>query len=282
MQMAILSLEHLYKMNELLQSWTDVASMVYGRHRTIQGENMAQHEAMNTVYDTVLKLHNQLQLMITGENGVSSRIVQVLNEISSWKIKIEKSQSDEIDETEWLQLLDKFEDWSKTCDLLKTFLGSVVGLETGEKDIKIDETVKQVSNWLYHTVTGIESENGRLAAMLTSIQNDMLKWMSSALLLLVPDKSNNIVLRKIAIPSQVSAVDLCTQQESLSQWCIDLSEYIAKCSDSIVRDQFSQSSDEYTLLDQLKSFQKESLEWEKSSTFLCEALQATVQSLDLD
>jgi len=191
--------EHLYKMNELLQSWTDVASMVYGRHRTIQGENMAQHEAMNTVYDTVLKLHNQLQLMITGENGVSSRIVQVLNEISSWKIKIEKSQSDEID--------------------------------------------------------------------------DMLKWMSSALLLLVPDKSNNIVLRKIAIPSQVSAVDLCTQQESLSQWCIDLSEYIAKCSDSIVRDQFSQSSDEYTLLDQLKSFQKESLEWEKSSTFLCEALQ---------
>ena len=41
-----------------------------------------------------------------------------------------------------------------------------------------------------------------------------------------------------------------------------------KCSDSIVRDQFSHSSDEYTLLDQLKSFQKESLEWEKSSTFL--------------
>lgn len=265
--------EHLYKMNELLQSWTDVASMVYGRHRTIKGDNMPQHEVMNTVYDTVLKLHNQLQCQITGENGVTSRIVQVMNEISSWKIKLEKSQSEEIDETEWLQLLDKFESWSEICDLLKTYLGSIIGLETNEKDIKIEETVKQVSNWLYHTVTGIESENGRLAAMLTSIQNDMLKWMSSALLLLVPDKSNNVVLRKIAIPSQVSAVDLCTQQESLSQWCIDLSEYIAKCSDSIVRDQFSQSSDEYTLLDQLKSFQKESLEWEKSSTFLCEALQ---------
>ena len=50
---------------------------------------------------------------------------------------------------------------------------------------------------------------------ITKKKNDMLKWMSSALLLLVPDKSNNVVLRKIAIPCQVSAADLCTQQESL-------------------------------------------------------------------
>ena len=132
-------------MNELLQSWTDVASMVYGRHRTIQGENMAQHEVMNCVYDTVLKLHNQLQCQITGENGLTSRIVQVLNEVSSWKMKLDKSLSEEIDETEWLHLLDKFQAWSEVCDLLKNYLGSIIGLETEEKDIKIDETVKTVN-----------------------------------------------------------------------------------------------------------------------------------------
>ena len=58
--------------------------------------------------------------------------------------------------------------------------------------------------------------------MLTTVQNDLLKWMSSSLLLLVPDKSNNLVLRKIAIPSQVSATELLVQQEQLSQRCIDL------------------------------------------------------------
>jgi len=114
--------------------------------------------------------------------------------------------------------------------------------------------------------------------MLTSVQNDLLKWMSSSLLLLVPDKSNNLVLRKIAIPSQVSATELLVQQEQLSQRCIDLTEYVAKCSHSVVTDQFSKSdAAEYTLLDQLKSFQNEAAEWEKSSQFLCESLQGAYQ-----
>ena len=43
-------------------------------------------------------------------------------------------------------------------------------------------------------------------------------------------------------------------------------------------DQFSKSdSAEYTLLDQLKSFQNEAAEWEKSSQFLCESLQGMLR-----
>ena len=60
-------------------------------------------------------------------------------------MKLEKSLSEEIDETEWLHLLDKFQAWSEVCDLLKNYLGSIIGLETEEKDIKIDETVKTVN-----------------------------------------------------------------------------------------------------------------------------------------
>ena len=56
----------------------------------------------------------------------------------------------------------------------------------------------------------------------------MLKWMSSSLLLLVPDKSNNHLLRQIAIPSQVAASELISQQELLAQRCIDLSGKISK------------------------------------------------------
>jgi len=161
---------------------------------------------------------------------------------------------------------------------LQDYLGSIKGLENNEKDIPIDDAVKMVSLWLHDTLTGIESENGKLSAMLTSVQNDLLKWMSSSLLLLVPDKSNNLVLRKIAIPSQVSASELLVQQEQLSQRCIDLTEYIAKCSHSVVTDQFAKSDAvEYTLLDQLKSFQNEATEWEKSSQFLCESLQGAYQ-----
>ena len=81
----------------------------------------------------------------------------------------------------------------------------------------------KVADWLHNTMTGIDSENGKLSGMLTACQSDMLKWMSSSLLLLVPDKSNNHLLRQIAIPSQVAASELIAQQEALAQRCIDLS-----------------------------------------------------------
>ena len=44
--------------------------------------------------------------------------------------------------------------------------------------------------------------------------------------------------------------------------------------------QFKEETAEFTLLDKLKSFQQESLEWEKSSQFLCESL-ATYSNMDI-
>jgi len=278
---SIAYIDKLTKMNELIQSWTDVAIDLYSRHRTMQGEKFAQHDVMSTIYDLVLKLHNQLQLQVTGENGVTARVVQMQNELGSWSMKIEKAAAEDIDETEWQKLLDKFIVWSDSCDYISEYLGSVMGLQRpNETDIKVDDTVKKVADWLHNTMTGIDAENGKLSGMLTNCQSDMLKWMSSSLLLLVPDKSNNHLLRQIAIPSQVAASELISQQEMLAQRCIDLSDYIAKCSQSIVKNQFRQENKEFTLLDKLKSFQQESVEWEKASQFLCESL-ATKSDLEL-
>ena len=77
---------------------------------------------MSTIYDLVLKLHNQLQLQVTGENGVTARVVQMQNELGSWSMKIEKAAAEDIDETEWQKLLDKFIVWSDSCDYIR--LGS--------------------------------------------------------------------------------------------------------------------------------------------------------------
>ena len=182
-------------------------------------------------------------------------------------MKIEKAAAEDIDETEWQKLLDKFIVWSDSCDYIRLgsscfrsifevpsldiirihyseYLGSVMGLQRpNETDIKVDDTVKKVADWLHNTMTGIDAENGKLSGMLTNCQrhvfqfghfklifllktakkSDMVKWMSSSLLLLVPDKSNNHLLRQIAIPSQVAASELISQQEMLAQRCIDLS-----------------------------------------------------------
>ena len=72
--------------------------------------------------------------------------VQMTNEVSGWIIKLEKvGTSEEIDESDWLILLDKFVAWAEVCETLNDFLGSIKGLENGEKDISIDDAVKMVT-----------------------------------------------------------------------------------------------------------------------------------------
>ena len=131
-------------MNELIQIWTDVAIDLYGRHRSMQGDKFAQHEVMSSIYDLVLKLHTQLQLQVTGENGVSARVVQMQNELGAWSMRIEKAAPEDIDESDWQKCLDKFVDWADCCDFISEYLGSITGLGGEEKDIKVDATVKEV------------------------------------------------------------------------------------------------------------------------------------------
>lgn len=58
------------------------------------------------------------------------------------------------------------------------------------------------------TLDGIEAEDGKLDGMVTLMKNDILTWMSASLLFLVPDKSNNKLLRDITNPSTGTNVDI--------------------------------------------------------------------------
>ena len=69
-------------------------------------------------------------------------------------------------------------------------------------------TLLTVGSWMTNTVDGIESENGKFSRMVALLKNDLLTWMSSCLLLLVPDKSNNKLLRNITNPTTVTAIDM--------------------------------------------------------------------------
>merc|ERR1712142_1371071 len=222
----------LSKMGERVENWTDKAIEIYSRHRSMEGKRFPQHDVMASLNETVQKMQHQLHLITTGENGI--------------------------------KFVDLFNDYGNTCVDMRKFLGSVVGLEDPLlKDIPVLETVTKVTTWLSDTLDGIESEDGKLTGMVTLMQSDLLTWMSSCLVLLVPDKSNNKLLREITNPSTVTAHDLVNEQGHICQRCIDLTEYISKCTHGIVTEQVAMntSSTDSTLLAQLKTFQSESFEW---------------------
>ena len=45
-----------------------------------------------------------------------------------------------------------------------------------ETDIKVDDTVKKVADWLHNTMTGIDAENGKLSGMLTNCQRHVFQF----------------------------------------------------------------------------------------------------------
>jgi len=152
---SLLFQDNISKMNSLIQKWTDIAIELYSRHRTIKGDKFPQHEIMTTIYEIVLELHNQLQLQVTGENGVTALIVTMQNEINTWQMRLEKTNPQNVSESDWLKWYDKLEDWGHQCNAVRDCLGSIRGLENSQKDIKIDDSEKLVTSWLQDTLTGI-------------------------------------------------------------------------------------------------------------------------------
>lgn len=270
----------LSKMGERVENWTDKAIEIYSRHRSMEGKRFPQHDVMASLNETVQKMQHQLHLITTGENGINNRSTNMISGLNTWKTRL-MERVHEMDESEWLKFVDLFNDYGTTCVDMRKFLGSVVGLENPlMKDIPVLETVTKVTTWLSDTLDGIESEDGKLTGMVTLMQSDLLTWMSSCLVLLVPDKSNNKLLREITNPSTVTAHDLVNEQGHICQRCIDLTEYIGKCTHGIVTEQVAMNtnSTDSTLLDQLKTFQLESFEWEKAAEYLSESLQQIAQS----
>jgi len=271
----------LTKMGERVENWTDKAIEIYSRHRSMEGNRFPQHDVMGSLNEKVHKMQHQLHLITTGENGITNRCTNIMSGLNTWKTRL-LERLHEMDETEWLRFVDLFDEYAKTCVDIRHFLGSVVGLDDPSlKDIPVLEQVTQATTWLTDTLDGIEAEDGKLNGMVTIMKNDLLTWMSSSLLHLVPDKSNNKLLRDITNPSTVTAHDLVNEQGHLCQRCIDLTEYIAKCTHGIVTEQVAMTTNDNsdsTLLDQLKTFQAESLEWEKAAEFLSESLQKVSQS----
>ena len=142
------------------------------------------------------------------------------------------------------------------------FIGNLNGAEEPvEKEVSSMEAFNDVTKWMRTTVDGIEAENIKITALIDTLSNDQLLWMSSCLVNLVPDKPNCTLLREISCPVtvstdcgtaslflkskakalerkhfnfkrwyvQTSPETLVADQQELSDRCLDLTNYLEKC-----------------------------------------------------
>jgi hypothetical protein len=116
-----------------------------------------------------------------------------------------KIGQDSFNEEVWLDIVDTADGFIDVLSDVIQFIGNLNGAEEPvEKEVSSMEAFNDVTKWMRTTVDGIEAENIKITALIDTLSNDQLLWMSSCLVNLVPDKPNCTLLREISCPVTVS------------------------------------------------------------------------------
>nr|XP_009862323.2 axonemal dynein light chain domain-containing protein 1-like isoform X1 [Ciona intestinalis] len=244
--------EQLSKMNKESEAWTEVALHVYRRHKTDTGESFP---LATTMIDLNEKFHNlvkQLEIRISGENGVAKGIIALQNNLDNWsnKLIMMSHGAQPLTDTEWMQLYDKLFEYST---LLTTTI-QYVGKQQRDEDklngvphtkIEMREMMKDVEDWMKKTMNRIEAEDGKLVAQASTIHTKLVHWMAQMLLHLAPNLDN----RSANMPSEMSLQafstleDLIKKAKEISEHISMFTEYVCQCCNAIVLNKMQEKKD---------------------------------------
>uniref|UniRef100_F6Q7B5 Axonemal dynein light chain domain-containing protein 1 n=1 Tax=Ciona intestinalis TaxID=7719 RepID=F6Q7B5_CIOIN len=238
--------EQLSKMNKESEAWTEVALHVYRRHKTDTGESFP---LATTMIDLNEKFHNlvkQLEIRISGENGVAKGIIALQNNLDNWsnKLIMMSHGAQPLTDTEWMQLYDKLFEYST---LLTTTIQYVGKQQRDEDKLKIEmrEMMKDVEDWMKKTMNRIEAEDVKLLHQASTIHTKLVHWMAQMLLHLAPNLDN----RSANMPSEMSLQafstleDLIKKAKEISEHISMFTEYVCQCCNAIVLNKMQEKKD---------------------------------------
>jgi len=219
--------KYLEDMEQRLNNWTDNAIEIYSRHRSPTDQKHPQHNVMTDLNEKIICYHNQMADKNIGENGIVQRASTINTGLNLLKAKIGQ---DSFNEEIWLDIVDTADGFIDVLSDVIQFIGNLNGAEEPvEKEVSSMEAFNDVTKWMRTSVDGIEAENSKITALIDTLSNDQLLWMSSCLVNLVPDKPNCTLLREISCPVTASPETLVADQQELSDRCLDLTNYLEKC-----------------------------------------------------
>ncbi|XP_052221948.1 axonemal dynein light chain domain-containing protein 1-like isoform X3 [Dreissena polymorpha] len=190
--------EQLHFIKLQMDGWTDNALQMFGRHRTIDGENHPDQKHMMDLNDDVERLLHQLNTRITGENGVATNVIHLMNGMETWDMKITSSLNGTmpIHDNEWAGLLLTMEEWLAAIEEAIEYVGSTQREEERAEHrphtrVEVNDTVRRVQKWVTTATNAIDSEDAKLVEQVTTLHSDMIRWMVQVLLRLAPDRPGN-------------------------------------------------------------------------------------------
>ncbi|XP_053380213.1 axonemal dynein light chain domain-containing protein 1-like [Mercenaria mercenaria] len=190
-----------------MEGWTDNSLLVFSRHRGSDGNTHPDQINMMALNEEVEKLLHQFNTRITGENGVATNVIHLMNGMETWDMKITSSINGTmpIHDNEWAGLLLTMEEWLSSIEEAIEYVGSTQREDervenrahTRSKQkgwllgVEVNDVIRKVQKWVTTATNAVDSEDGKLVEQVTTLHSDMIRWMVQVLLRLAPDKEGN-------------------------------------------------------------------------------------------
>lgn len=266
--------ETLNEMKREVLAWTDMALTVYRRHKPEQQDIHPLSNTMNEIGELLHDLTKQLQVRVSGENGVARGMISLQNGLDQWsnKLVILSASNDSLNSVEWLQLNDRLQEYINMVTETLRCVGSQQRDEDRSRnavheEIDASETMKKVQNWMKATLNQIEGEDGKLIAQASSLHTDMVFWMVQCLLHIAPNYEEiDSDLPTSSLLVVCSVEDLVSKAQDITHHIATFTSYLSQCSNTIVTESMLEkraeghddAEHEYKDFIRLK---KEAIEW---------------------
>lgn len=234
--------ETLNEMKREVLAWTDMALTVYRRHKPEQQDIHPLSNIMNEIGELLHDLTKQLQVRVSGENGVARGMISLQNGLDQWsnKLVILSASNDSLNNAEWLQLNDRLQEYINMVSETLKCVGSQQRDEdrsrnVDHQDIDASETMKEVQNWMKTTLNQIEGEDGKLIAQASSLHTDMVFWMVQCLLHIAPnfeELDSDLPTSSLLIVCSVE--DLVSKAQDITNHISTFTSYLSQCCNTIV------------------------------------------------
>ncbi|KAF7666157.1 hypothetical protein LDENG_00116290 [Lucifuga dentata] len=301
--------ETLSELGCLQERWLDLGLQLFRRHRTSDGSSPEGQQSLIELDGVVSKLHKQLDMQVSGENGIHRHITSLLRSMESWitKLKAVIGRPDNMPVCDWLKLEKALCSWQS---LSEEALQCVSSRQTeNEKDsnkphlnIKIEDVFGTLQGFLRSQSNFFDCENQRLcseqilktlflwifsAIYSTSFQVDsihmaQIRWMLDLLLLMVPDHSKDQNQdQDQEMKTRVSLQKLEDNAKTLAQKLDYFSRYITSSCRLILEEQMQKNpfqNEAESEINECTNLQRECSDWVDT----CRILLSQVKGVPVD
>ncbi|XP_052789465.1 axonemal dynein light chain domain-containing protein 1-like isoform X3 [Mya arenaria] len=274
--------EQLHAVKMEMEGWTDNALQMFGRHRSVEGEAHPDQRNMMNLNDEVDKLLHQFNTRITGENGVATNVIHLMNGMETWDMKITSCLNGTlpIHDTEWAGLLLTMEEWLAAIEEAVEYVGATQREDERMENrphtrVEVNECVRRVQKWVTTATNAIDSEDAKLVEQVSGLHSEMIQWMVQVLLRLAPDREGNSKeAGEIALLASKTLNELHEGAKRLFEQLQMFSLKVVQCCNGIVMENTQQRRDEMEEnadheLKDLNRLKQECEDWTKTAKILC-------------